>query len=245
MNILITSGGTKTPIDAVRWIGNVSTGRFGAALAVAWLERGATVTLLHAADAVTPHVRRVDLRSDVDPTEAVAAEMETWREYRARYTPIRYDSYDDYAVSLEQSLRGDRFDVVFAAAAVSDFAAVAENGKLNSWAAVRSVELHRTRKLIASVRDWAPRVFLVGFKLLVGATTEELIAAGRAANHDNRADATCANDLSAIRAGVHCIQATPAVGETVALSRPCDEGGPAVELAALIAQWYETKFADR
>jgi phosphopantothenoylcysteine decarboxylase/phosphopantothenate--cysteine ligase len=47
--IVITAGGTREPIDPVRYIGNRSTGRMGAALADAALARGAAVTLIAAA----------------------------------------------------------------------------------------------------------------------------------------------------------------------------------------------------
>jgi phosphopantothenoylcysteine decarboxylase/phosphopantothenate--cysteine ligase len=46
--IVITAGGTREPIDPVRWIGNRSTGIQGLALAQAAAERGATVSLLAA-----------------------------------------------------------------------------------------------------------------------------------------------------------------------------------------------------
>jgi phosphopantothenoylcysteine decarboxylase / phosphopantothenate---cysteine ligase len=46
--IVVTAGGTREPIDAVRFIGNRSTGKMGAALAQAALDRGAAVTLIAA-----------------------------------------------------------------------------------------------------------------------------------------------------------------------------------------------------
>lgn len=45
--VLVTAGGTREPIDAVRFIGNPASGRMGVALAVAAACRGATVTLVH------------------------------------------------------------------------------------------------------------------------------------------------------------------------------------------------------
>jgi phosphopantothenoylcysteine decarboxylase / phosphopantothenate---cysteine ligase len=47
--ILISAGSTREFIDAVRFIGNPSTGKMGLALAQAALHRGATVTLVHGA----------------------------------------------------------------------------------------------------------------------------------------------------------------------------------------------------
>ncbi len=51
--VVVTAGGTREPIDPVRYIGNRSTGRMGAAIAAAALDRGATVTLI-AANLVVP-----------------------------------------------------------------------------------------------------------------------------------------------------------------------------------------------
>lgn len=48
VNMLITAGGTREPIDPVRFIGNRSSGRMGYALAGAAVERGANVTLISA-----------------------------------------------------------------------------------------------------------------------------------------------------------------------------------------------------
>ena len=48
MNVLVTGGGTSAPIDDVRSITNVSTGRFAAAISESCLARGACVWHLHA-----------------------------------------------------------------------------------------------------------------------------------------------------------------------------------------------------
>lgn len=51
--VLVTAGGTREPIDPVRYIGNRSSGRQGAAVAVAALSRGADVTLIIANSQLT------------------------------------------------------------------------------------------------------------------------------------------------------------------------------------------------
>jgi phosphopantothenoylcysteine decarboxylase/phosphopantothenate--cysteine ligase len=48
VNVLVTAGGTREPIDSVRFIGNSSSGRMGLALASAARARGAEVTLVAA-----------------------------------------------------------------------------------------------------------------------------------------------------------------------------------------------------
>jgi phosphopantothenoylcysteine decarboxylase / phosphopantothenate---cysteine ligase len=58
--VLITAGGTREPLDAVRFVGNRSSGRMGVALAEEARRRGADVTLL-AANLAIPAPRGVEL----------------------------------------------------------------------------------------------------------------------------------------------------------------------------------------
>jgi phosphopantothenoylcysteine decarboxylase/phosphopantothenate--cysteine ligase len=77
LNVLVTAGGTREPIDPVRFIGNRSSGRMGIALAGAAARRGANVTLL-AANVALPApagVRRVDVETTADLRAAAAAEF--------------------------------------------------------------------------------------------------------------------------------------------------------------------------
>src|SRR5207245_957549 len=54
LRVLVTAGGTREPIDSVRFLGNSSSGRMGLALAAAAQARGAEVTLLAANVALEP-----------------------------------------------------------------------------------------------------------------------------------------------------------------------------------------------
>jgi phosphopantothenoylcysteine decarboxylase / phosphopantothenate---cysteine ligase len=54
VHVLVTAGGTREPIDSVRFIGNSSSGRMGFALAEAARKRGAKVTLVAANVAIEP-----------------------------------------------------------------------------------------------------------------------------------------------------------------------------------------------
>ncbi len=63
LRVLVTAGGTREPVDQVRYIGNRSSGRMGLALAAAAARRGAEVTLI-AANVSLPEpagVRRIDV----------------------------------------------------------------------------------------------------------------------------------------------------------------------------------------
>jgi phosphopantothenoylcysteine decarboxylase / phosphopantothenate---cysteine ligase len=89
--VLVTAGGTREPLDAVRYIGNRSSGRMGVALAAEARRRGAVVTLIASNLTVPPP-------ADVEVVEApTAADVES-----------------------EASARSDA-DVVLMAAAVSDY----------------------------------------------------------------------------------------------------------------------------
>ena len=52
MRLLVTAGGTREPVDAVRYLGNRSSGRMGAAIAQAAVEAGHEVTVVAANVAV-------------------------------------------------------------------------------------------------------------------------------------------------------------------------------------------------
>jgi phosphopantothenoylcysteine decarboxylase/phosphopantothenate--cysteine ligase len=58
--VLVTAGGTREPLDAVRFLGNRSSGRMGVALAEVSRKRGADVTLL-AANLTVPPPRGIEV----------------------------------------------------------------------------------------------------------------------------------------------------------------------------------------
>ncbi len=70
LRVLVTAGGTREPIDAVRYVGNRSSGRMGFALAEEAARRGAEVTVI-AANVSLPRANGVDY-IDVE----TAAELE-------------------------------------------------------------------------------------------------------------------------------------------------------------------------
>ena len=73
--VLVTAGGTREPLDAVRYIGNRSSGRMGVALAAEAKRRGAEVTLVLANGAVPPP----DGVEVVDAPTAAELARETFR----------------------------------------------------------------------------------------------------------------------------------------------------------------------
>jgi phosphopantothenoylcysteine decarboxylase/phosphopantothenate--cysteine ligase len=77
LEVLVTAGGTREPVDSVRFLGNRSSGRMGFALAAAAARRGADVTLI-AANVSLPEpagVRRIDVETAAELTAAAQAEF--------------------------------------------------------------------------------------------------------------------------------------------------------------------------
>jgi phosphopantothenoylcysteine decarboxylase / phosphopantothenate---cysteine ligase len=77
LRVLVTAGGTREPVDPVRFLGNRSSGRMGLALAAAAARRGADVTLI-AANVALPEpagVHRIDVETTAELAEATTAEF--------------------------------------------------------------------------------------------------------------------------------------------------------------------------
>jgi phosphopantothenoylcysteine decarboxylase/phosphopantothenate--cysteine ligase len=146
--IVITAGGTREPIDPVRYVGNRSSGKMGVAVANAAIERGAEVTLLAAA-------------VEVPLPDAAAV--------------IRIETTGDLRVELLRSLfeNGDQpVDALIMAAAVSDFAPVGPSATKVHRGDGLSLELVPTPDLLAEVsriaRSARSAPVLVGFAAETG-----------------------------------------------------------------------------
>lgn len=211
MNVLVTSGGTVAPIDDVRQITNASTGRFGSMIAEEALRRGANVWYLSPPAAQRPFHRLATFDLDSpDPAAEVRRlahlrlDLEDVRD-RCSFIPLRMPTVEEYALSLEATLKMNQIDIAFLAMAASDYAPDPSPGKLSSEEDTLTLRCRRLPKVIQSVRDWSPEVYLVGFKLLSNAPEAELIRQAKEACRVNRADLTVANDLKTVKAGRHTI----------------------------------------
>jgi phosphopantothenoylcysteine decarboxylase/phosphopantothenate--cysteine ligase len=75
--VLVTAGGTREAVDAVRFVGNRSSGKMGFAVAEEAARRGAEVVLVAGPTALEtpPGVRRVDVESALEMRDSVFAEL--------------------------------------------------------------------------------------------------------------------------------------------------------------------------
>jgi phosphopantothenoylcysteine decarboxylase / phosphopantothenate---cysteine ligase len=167
LRVLVTAGGTREPIDAVRFIGNRSSGRMGLALAERAARRGADVTLI-AANVSLPL-----------PAGVRAVEVETAGELA---TAVREEFPSSH--------------VLLMAAAVADFRpARAEPGKIaRSGSGGLDLRLEATEDVLGSLApERRDDQILIGFAAEHGA---EAIARARDKLVHKAVDAIVFNDVS-------------------------------------------------
>ena len=166
LRVLVTAGGTREPIDSVRFIGNRSSGRMGLALAEEAARRGADVTLI-AANVTIPLPVGIE-------TVTVESTRELDATVRERFPSV---------------------DVLIMAAAPADFRPkeVGE-GKLNREGAGLEMQLEPTEDIVASVAAGRrPDQTVVGFAAEHG---DGAVERGRAKLSRKRLDAVVVNDVA-------------------------------------------------
>ena len=164
--VLVTAGGTREPLDAVRFLGNRSSGRMGVAVADEAARRGAQVTLILAAGGATPH-----------------APMRT----------LRAESVEQlHRATLEQATMAD---VVVMAAAVADYRAIETvPGKRVKDGERWLIELEPTVDILAELgRTRRDGQILIGFAAEHG---DGAVERARAKLERKRADMIVMNDIS-------------------------------------------------
>ncbi|MDX1451856.1 MAG: bifunctional phosphopantothenoylcysteine decarboxylase/phosphopantothenate--cysteine ligase CoaBC [Oleiphilaceae bacterium] len=166
LKIVITAGPTREPIDPVRYISNHSSGKMGFALASAFSNRGAQVTLIAGpVNLPTPAgVERVDVVS--------AQEM--------------------YDAAMQHCERGT-CNVFIGAAAVADYRVkTASEQKIKKKQENMAIELTRNPDIIAAVAALSEKPFTVGF----AAETQDVLAYARDKLQRKKLDMIIANDVS-------------------------------------------------
>jgi phosphopantothenoylcysteine decarboxylase/phosphopantothenate--cysteine ligase len=105
LRVLVTAGGTREPIDPVRFIGNRSSGRMGIALAAAAAGRGAEVTLI-AANVALPApagVRRIDVETAAQLAAAAGEQFSSTHVLLMAAAPADFRAADPAAGKLRRS----------------------------------------------------------------------------------------------------------------------------------------------
>jgi phosphopantothenoylcysteine decarboxylase / phosphopantothenate---cysteine ligase len=163
--IIITVGATREAIDPVRFISNRSSGRMGFALAEAARQRGAEVVVVAGNTTVNPP-------AGISIRRAITAE--------------------EMAEAVSKEI--DRSTIFIGAAAVADYRPIkAAEQKIKKKAESLTIELERTRDILAHVSDNRPEgMLVVGF----AAETENVVANAESKLLSKRLDMVIANDVS-------------------------------------------------
>lgn len=208
MKILLTSGGAKVPIDEVRSITNMSSGTFGTKIGIESLNQGHHVNFICSKDSKTPFKFTHNFNGDLRPESVVLMTNKLlWATKNiSRYYEISYSTYSDYYTILKNSTQLYKSDVIILAAAIPDYDVVNKvMGKIRSKDNMK-IDLTPFPKIINKVKnEWGYKGILVGFKLLVGSTEDELIAAAQRSVVENNCDFVVANDLHDLKQNNHKI----------------------------------------
>ena len=197
MHILITSGGTSEAIDRVRAITNHSTGSLGKILAEMALAKGHQVTLITTPTALKPDPHPHLLLLLIENVEELLTEMQ--KEVPHHQALIHAMAVSDYTPVYMTGLE----EVEKAQDLHSFIHCENQEAKISSREEYQVLFLKKNPKIISFVKEWNPAIQLIGFKLLVDVSSEELIQVAHESLVKNHASMIVANDLTKIQNGQH------------------------------------------
>lgn len=170
--VLVSAGSTYEAIDKVRGITNRSSGKMGVEIAKEAFRRGAEVTML--CGKMETHVPKL-------------------------FHVFEAESTGKMGESLQKLVPEN--DVFVSAAAVSDFTVDSQGQDKISSDTDLTLKLKRAPKIISSVKDINPDIYLVGFKAEYRVSDEELVESARRRMEESHADLMVANDVAVEGAG--------------------------------------------
>ncbi|RSJ16979.1 Coenzyme A biosynthesis bifunctional protein CoaBC [Streptococcus intermedius] len=197
MKLLITSGGTSEKIDQVRSITNHSTGKLGALIADSFLEQGDQVTLITTRNAIKPAAHpnlTIQIIENVQELFEMMKPLVKTHDVLIHsmavsdYTPIYMTGFEQITTSQDLTEFLNKTN---------------KQSKISSKDNYQVLFLKQTPKIISQVKKWNPNIRLIGFKLLVDVSKEELLTVARASLTKNQAEIIVANDLSDISDNQH------------------------------------------
>lgn len=189
--VLITSGGTTEPIDTVRGITNFSSGRLGAKIADEFSQCDDIGKIYY-----------MCARKTAKPS------LNSGKIELVNYTDVASLQKLSYEI-----LGDENIDAIIHGAAISDYTIsevldpdgnqLNRLGKISSNIPSITLKMVQTPKVISKFKQIAPDTRLVGFKLLSGATIEELFKAADKTLFENNCSFVLANRLEDIAGEQH------------------------------------------
>ncbi len=166
--VLLTGGATREYIDDVRYISNPSSGLSSYYVANSLQELGAEVVL-------------------------ILGEGNTLDKTSISYPFTVVQSTDDMYQQVIKELSTESYDSLVSVAAVTDYTPNYQVGKITSGQNELSIKLKPTTKIVKSVREKYPSLFIVTYKAEVGLQRDELIRKGELFLEQNKVEMVCAN----------------------------------------------------
>ena len=173
LSVLITSGGTKEPIDGARFISNISTGKTAAKVAEVFINNGWDVTFLSSKDSKKPN---------------------------GKCKKKKFSTFNDLDKEIKSLIGNRKFDVFIHSAAVSDYTPekVNEKIKINSTKKTLTLTLIKTPKLVNKVlsNSHNKSMKLIAFKFTVNLDMDQKNKKIEKLFKDSNADIVIQNDIS-------------------------------------------------
>ena len=197
MKILVTSGGTSEKIDRVRSITNHSSGKLGKIITETLLKAGHEVCLITTLQAVKPvshpNLTIIEIKNTADLLQVMKDKVTDYHVLIhsmavSDYTPVYMAGFDEIEASQDLTEFLDKKN---------------QETKISSKEDVQVLFLKKNPKIISLVKEWNPKIHLIGFKLLVDVSQEHLIQISRESLEKNQADLIVANDLTQISSEQH------------------------------------------
>jgi phosphopantothenoylcysteine decarboxylase/phosphopantothenate--cysteine ligase len=185
--VLITYGGTTEPIDQVRSIGNISTGRTGQSVCEELARRGWHLVALKARSA--PAACGVQKVAEFESTLDLEALIKKHLSEESFDWVVQMAAVSDYSV---EAVRGE------------DGAVLSSVGKLSGEGGI-TLHLKKTKKILPVIKSYSqnPQVRVVGFKLTVNATEGEVFSKVQALFDGGGVDLVVQNDVKQIGQDKH------------------------------------------
>lgn len=197
LRVVVSAGGTREPLDPVRFLGNRSSGRQGTALALAAADRGAEVVL------VAAHVDGAVLADAV------------------RHPLVRIE-HTGTAAELGDAMRRAAEDaaVIVMAAAVADYrpAEVADAKLTKESGPLESIELVQNEDIVAGLAARRhPGQIVVAFAAESPQDADEMLARARRKRERKRVDLLVVNEVGWDRGFESATNAVQVIGESGAV----------------------------
>ena len=218
MKILVTAGDTYEPIDDVRKVTHMATGRLGSLIADEFAKQGAKVTFICGEHSIRPTLKMekiIEIQGVVS-LQKTLKDLLSHTQFDSLVHSMAVSDYTIRGLVTEDDLIKKFLKIIPYIKNISNqkemysyikeaFSSALYNaeGKISSDYESLLVFMDRAPKVISCVKQMQPNTILVGFKLLSNVDEETLVAAAKEQMQLSGSDFVLANDLADIDGDNH------------------------------------------